>query len=58
MGNFLTENERNDENVIFIQDSKWEGGNMLFMHAMRDKDENIVVCRMTKYVTPNGIFLQ
>ena len=44
VGNFLTENERNNRSIIFIQDPKWEGGNTLFMHPVCDKDENIFVC--------------
>ena len=56
VGNFLSENKRNEDNVIFLQDSKWAGGYILFMHAVRDKEENIIVWNGTKYTTPNGTF--
>ena len=49
--NFLTsEDDENQEIVLFMSDPQWRNGYMLFAHALRDMDDKIVVLQMATVV--------
>ena len=48
IGNFLIEHKITEVSVVYYKDPKWVGGNIIFSHAPRNSNNDIIVVIMEK----------
>ena len=41
-GTYLAEKQRNNENVIYLEDPNWKNSSVNYAHVSRDVDDNVV----------------
>ena len=58
MGNVLILRDCNEKRVLFFKDPKWAGGSMMFKYILRDKNNDLVMVNMTKFVNTEGTFFK
>ena len=58
MANVLILRDCNEKRVLFFKDPKWAGGSMMFKYILRDKNNDLVMVNMTKFVDTEGTFFQ
>ena len=58
MGNFLMFHDCNEKRVLFFKDPKWAGRFMMFKYILRDKNNDLVMVNMTKFVNTEGTFFK